>query len=109
MKRCTRNPNTCEVAFCGWPHNCEEETKELGNSSEPIEAVDNPLTNTCRIFTTGSCNLEDQLDEAKRKIFKLESHKLMLEKILLELKAAAMCTTSWDNLIKEIEQTLQNV
>lgn len=36
--------------------------------------VDNPLTNTCRIFTTGHCNLEEQLDDAKRLLREAKGH-----------------------------------
>jgi len=37
------------------------------------DQVNNPLTNTCKVFTTGHCNLEEQLDEAKAKIASLEN------------------------------------
>lgn len=23
-QNCTKNPNTCNVSFCGWPHQCNE-------------------------------------------------------------------------------------
>ena len=36
--------------------------------------VDNPLTNSCRIFTTGHCNLEEQLDEAKKLLRQAKSN-----------------------------------
>ena len=48
--------------------------------------VDNPLTNTCRIFTQGHCNLEEQLDEAKAEN---ESLKRVIDGLQRDIKLLA--------------------
>lgn len=35
---CTRDPNTCQVAFCGWPHKCDEDS--ASSSSLGIERLE---------------------------------------------------------------------
>jgi len=47
--------------------------------------VDNPLTNSCRIFTTGHCNLEEQLDEARAKINRLEEENKTMYSFLVKM------------------------
>jgi hypothetical protein len=30
-EKCTLNPNTCQVSFCGWPNRCDGDTAELSD------------------------------------------------------------------------------
>jgi len=63
-EKCTHDPNICRVAFCGWPHKCDEPSvpsPDLASVASHSSTVGNSIERAEELWDKYSQHIDDDL------------------------------------------------